>query len=145
MSYFKALHTSASSCKRSRGIDPRPFLVGRPLEALPDNPSSEQSIKALRRWLLCQTIVRHFWKRWSSEYLCHLQRFTKWNFPERNLRVGDIVCVRDETLFATRWPLARIKQTHPGQDGKVRVATIQTPTGTYKRPVVKLIPLVYQD
>ena len=115
------------ACLNSRPLTPLPqapddlevltpghFLVGRPLEALPDHPSSNQNMPTLRRWHLCQAIVRHFWKRWSSEYLCHLQKFAKWNLPTRNLKVGDIVCVRDESLFPTRWPLARIKQTHPG-------------------------------
>ena len=120
-------------------LSPGHFLVGRRLEALPDRPSSKQNMPTLHRWHICQAIVRHFWKQWSLEYMCHLQRFTKWNFLARNLKVGDIVCVRDELLFATRWPLARTYITHPGHDGKVRVVTIQTPTGTYKRPIVKLL------
>jgi hypothetical protein len=39
------------------------------------------------------------------------------------------------------WPLGRIIQTYPGKDGQVRVADVKTKTGTYRRPVIKLIKL----
>ena len=146
------------ACLNSRPLTPLPepsdnlevlmpghFLTGRPLEALPDSPSTDHNVPILRRWHLCQAIVRHFWKRWSLEYLCHLQKFSKWNVPTRNFKVGDIVCVREESLFPTKWPLARIVQTHPGQDGKVRVVTVRTQAGIYKRPIVKIVPLVCED
>ena len=158
---FEELTTVTSqieACLNSRPLTPLPeasdnlevltpghFLTGRPLEALPDPSPLDHNVPILQRWRLCQAIVRHFWKRWSLEYLCHLQRFSKWNVPSRNLKVGDIVCIREESLFPTRWPLARVMQTHPGQDGKVRVVTVRTPAGTYKRPIVKIVPLVCED
>ena len=145
------------ACLNSRPLTPLPeasdnlevltpghFLTGRPLEALPDPPSSDSAVSILQRWHLCQSVVRHFWKRWSLEYLCHLQRFSKWNVATRDFKVGDIVCVREESLFPTKWPLARVVQTHPGQDGKVRVVTIKTQSGVYKRPTIKIVPLIYE-
>ena len=41
-----------------------------------------------------------------------------------------------------KWPLACVISIHPGQDGKVRVVTVRTPKDTYKRPVVKVVPLL---
>jgi len=74
-------------------LTPGHFLIGRPLEALPDSSLAYQPNSLLRRWQLCQALVRHFWKRWSNEYMTHLARFTKWNNPNRNLQVGDLVCL----------------------------------------------------
>ena len=70
---------------------------------------------------------------------------SKWRTPTRNLKVGDVVCVRDEPMAPTKWPLARITKVHPGQDGKVRVVTIKTAKGTYTRPSIKLVPLVCEE
>ena len=143
------------ACLNSRPLTPLPdaddgiealtpghFLVGGPLEALPDPSQSYRPISLIRRWHLYQALVRHFWQRWSCEYLCRLHKFAKWNRRTRNLQVGDLVCLREDGLIPTRWPLARVKSVHPGKDGLVRVVTIQTPQGTYKRPVHKCVLLL---
>ena len=64
-------------------LTPGHFLIGRPLEALPDPPSACQSITVLRRWSLCQALTRHFWKRWSTDYFASLRRFSKWHVSSR--------------------------------------------------------------
>ena len=75
------------------------------------------------------------WKRWSTEYLQQLQALPKWRIITPNLQPGDIVVIRDDTPFTCHWPLARIIETFPGQDGLVRVVTLKTATTTLKRPV----------
>ena len=59
--------------------------------------------------------------------------------PSPNLRVGDVVCLRDEPMAPKTWPLVRIIEVHPGGDGKVRVVTVWTMKGIYKHPIVKVI------
>ena len=130
------------------GIDvltPGHFLIGQPLEALPDPPSSLQAVTTLRRWNLCQALIRHFWKRWSLDYFSSLRRCSKWHSPSRNLKVGDIVMLREESFVPTKWPLGKIIDLHPGKDGVVRVVTLRTATGTYKRPIVKVALLLPAD
>ena len=83
------------------------------------------------------TVVRNFWERWQSEYLCSLNKYNKWRSPSRNLVVGDIVIVQENGTIPTRWPLAHVIDTHPG-DNLVRVVTVKTPRGTYRRPVSKM-------
>ena len=39
------------------------------------------------------------------------------------------------------WPLGRVLEIYPGQDGHVRVVKIQVGEGTLIRPVKKLCPL----
>ena len=123
-------------------LTPGHFLIGRPIKALPDDPSSDKPIPLLRRWHLCQALVRHFWHRWSTEYLTQLQKFAKWHTPSRNLNIGDVVCLRGDPTAPTNWTLARVIDIYPGADGMVRVATVKTSKGTYKRPVTKIVPLV---
>ena len=54
----------------------------------------------------------------------------------RNLKIGNIVCVRDEILAHMKWPLVRITKVHPGRDGNVQQVTIRTAKGTYTRPSI---------
>ena len=61
-----------------------------------------------------------------------------------NIRVGDVVCMRDEHLAPTRWPLAHVVDVHPGKDDQVRVRTVRTSRGTYKSPVTKVVALIYE-
>ena len=121
------------------------FLIGQPLESLPDSSYSYRSLSLLRRWHLCQSLVRHFWKRWSTEYIASLRRTNKWMFPSKNIQVNDIVILQEENLIPTKWPLARVLEVHPGKDGLVRVATVKTSSGIYKRPTTKLALLLPQD
>ena len=86
-----------------------------------------------------------FCQRWLSEYLNTLQRFSKWHKESRNLQVNDVVCLSDEPASPTKWPLARVTEVHPGPDVKFCVVTVRTERETYKRPVIKLVPLVHQD
>ena len=125
-------------------LTPGHFLIGRPLEALPDPAVSYQPLTLLKRWHLCQALVRHFWKRWSTEYLAGLQRMNKWRTPAPSkISVGDIVVIRADETIPGQWPLAKVLQTHPGKDGVVRVVTIKTGRGNvYTRPVVKTAPLL---
>lgn len=125
-------------------LTPGHFLIGRPLKALPDS-DPERPMTLLRRWHLCKALLRHFWKRWSSEYITQLARFSKWHSPSRNLRIGDLVVLREDSPIVNQWPLARVVDVHPGKDGKVRVATIKTQCGTYTRPIVKLALLLPSD
>ena len=118
-------------------LTPGHLLIGRPLKAYPET-TILQKPSLLKRWTMCQAMVHHFWKRWSTEYLKQLQALPKWRTITPNLQPGDIVVIRDDTPFTCHWPLARIIETFPGQDGLVRVVTLKTATTTLKRPVAKL-------
>lgn len=122
-------------------LTPGHFLIGRPLESLPDPAFSYRSISLLRRWHLCQNLVHHFWKRWYREYITELRHYTKWHHPSRNVRVGDMVILQEDGLVPGKWPLARVTQIYPG-NGLVHVVSVRTVTGTYKCPVSKVALLL---
>ena len=152
---FTTILTQVEACLNSRpltplscdsdsveALTPGHFLIGKPIESLPDTSLSYHALPLLRRWHLCQSIVRHFWQRWSLEYVASLRRLTKWQHPTRNFQVGDVVVLQEDNLVPTKWPLARVVKVHAGNDELVRVVTVKTSNGTYKRPTTK-IALLY--
>ena len=52
-----------------------------------------------------------------------------------------MVVVKEDNLPRLYWKLGRIIATHPGPDGIIRVATVKTDTGEYKRCIKRLCPL----
>ncbi|CAG7823797.1 unnamed protein product, partial [Allacma fusca] len=122
-------------------LTPGHFLVGRPLIAISEPDYTKLKINRLSRWQLLQQLHQHFWRRWQAEYLDRLQQRPKWAKIEENLRQGDMVIIKDDRLPPQEWRLGRIIEVHTGPDGLVRVVTVRTAEGTYKRPVVKLCKL----
>ena len=123
-------------------LTPGHFLIGRPLEALPDPSFSYRNVTLLRRWHLCQNLVRHFWQRWSTDYLASLSKYSKWHKPSANLTVGDVVVLNEGGLIPTTWALGRVTEVFPGKDGLVRCVNVKTKCGILKRPVYKLALLL---
>ena len=70
--------------------------------------------------------------------MIQLQKRSKWIKRDNNLRIGDLVAISEDGLPPLKWALGRVIETHPGRDGLIRVVTVKTATGIYKRPVVKL-------
>ena len=95
---------------------------------------------------MCQHLVHQFQEQWVAQYLTSLHKAGKWNKPQRNLQVGDVVLLKDEEMFARSWPKGLIIKTYPGTDGKVRVVDVKTEKGiSHKRPIVKVVVLLPQD
>ena len=115
------------------------FLLFRAPTSYPEDPRLPDKPHLLTKWNQCQAMVHHFWRRWSREYLNSLQARTKWQKKQPNLQTEDIVILKPKDhFFNCHWPLARVISTHPGKDGLVRVVTIKTASGTYKRAVTRL-------
>ncbi|KAL4154334.1 hypothetical protein QTP88_000213 [Uroleucon formosanum] len=129
----------SSSPSDFTALTPGHFLVGGPLMLPPEPDISNVRLNRLRRFQLMQSQMQGFWKRWSSEYLPQVQKRGKWTKPTRNVEVGDLAILKDDTLPPLHWHLVRIIKTNPGQDGIVRAATVRNSAGLeFKRPVVKL-------
>ena len=126
-------------------LTPGHFLIGQSMCSLPDPAFTYRSVSLLKRWDLCQNLTRHFWKRWSEEYLTSLNRYNHCCRKSRNLEIGDVVLLKEDGIVPTQWPLARITEVFPGKDGLVRVAMVRTTKGVYKRPVSKIALLLPSD
>ena len=136
------------TCHNSDGIKPLTpghFIFLNAPNAYPVDSTLPAEPYLLKRWNQCQAVVHHFWDRWSREYLQTLQTRSKWQQIKPNLQIGDFVMYRSKGNFACRWPLARVIDTYPGDDGLVRTVLIKTPTGdSKKRPVTK-VSLIYRE
>lgn len=126
-------------------LTPGHFLVGGPLTALPNTDITNIPINRLKYWELVTKKSQEFWKRWKNEYLNKLQQRNKWRLEKREIKIGDIVLVKEDNSPPLHWPLAKIIELHPGTDKITRVVTVKTKTGVYKRPVSKLIYLPTSD
>ena len=122
-------------------LTPGHFLIGRPLVTPPEARYDDQDLTYLRRWNLTHALAQQIWRRWSTEYLCLLQPRKKWTDETPPLTVGSLVLIHDPNTPPLAWRLGRVSEVFPGADKHVRVASVTTATGEYKRPVHKLYPL----
>lgn len=121
-------------------LTPGHFIIGGPLVAIPEPSLLNLKENTLSRWQLVKMLSEHFWKRWRLEYLTTLQQRSKWTKNCKDLEEGDLVLLKEDNVPPLKWPLARVVSTHPGRDGRVRVATVRTSSSSYKRPTCKLVP-----
>lgn len=78
------------------------------------------TIYSTKRWKVAQAVADEFWRAWRSEYWSTIMPRQKWSEVRRNLKVGDIVMVMDESAARSDWKLGRVSRTTPGKDGLVR-------------------------
>ncbi|XP_041631681.2 uncharacterized protein [Drosophila kikkawai] len=122
-------------------LTPAHFLTGAPYTALSEPCRLDMQINRLERWNQLQAMVQGFWKRWHMEYLTSLHERTKWHLETENLKIDTLVVLKEPNLPPSKWILGRISEVHAGSDDKVRVVTVKTAHGFYKRPITKIAVL----
>lgn len=112
-----------------------------------------QDLYLRKRWRKAQYLCEQFWARWKREYLANIQLRTKWLKVHPNLKVGDIVLLKEEDSPRNRWPLARVVEAIADDRGLIRKVKIVLPAQldksgkrvdhltTLERPVQKLVLL----
>ncbi|XP_070068132.1 uncharacterized protein [Drosophila takahashii] len=118
-------------------LTPGHFLVGGPLLSIVEPKLKGESKSIVNRWQHLKALHQQFQARWKEEYLKELHKRNKWQAPTANLRVGDLVVVKEDNLPSNEWRLGRIDSVFPGADGNVRVVNILTARKIIKRPVTK--------
>jgi len=87
----------------------------------------------IARWRKFQAALSNFWKRWMREWLPSIGKRNKWNVKERNLEAGDIVLVIFPDSERGKWPLGKIVEAVPGEDGNVRIVNVLVNGKVYRR------------
>lgn len=137
-------------------LTPNHLLTMKPKIVLPPPGKFQQEDLYSRRWWRrVQYLANEFWLRWRKEFLHHLQLRQKWVRPEKNLQVGDVVISKEKDETRNQWPLARVEETLPSIDGRVRKVKILMADGALdnqgkrqhspsllERPVHKLVLLL---
>lgn len=119
-------------------LTPGHFLIGQPLNALPEYPYEEVKLYRLSRYQMLQQFTQNFWKRWSLEYLHILQQRLKWTDKTSPPSIGDLVLVKDANLPPLRWRRGRIVNLFRGKDGTPRSAEVLVGDSVLKRAVATL-------
>jgi hypothetical protein len=139
-------------------LTPSHLLVGRRILSLPDNltyfePEDEnfevtdESLQ--RRAKHLNSVLNHFWKRWSKEYLLELRdahRQTNVGGTPTPVKIGDIVLIHDQDHPRGFWKVARVEKLITGRDGLVRGAALRLPSKngqqtTLQHPLQLIYPL----
>ena len=121
----------------------------------PPRSFQREDLHSKKRWRRVQYLANEFWLKWKADFLQSLQARQKWVRTSRNMKVGDVLIIKDENLHRNQWPLARVVQTYPSDDGlvrKVKVAVADSSLDKHgkrskapvllDRPVQKLVLLV---
>lgn len=74
------------------------------------------------KWLSMQKIYNDVWEKFKDEYLVTMQKRNKWLRVRTNLKVGDIVILKQPT-YPIHWPLAKVVQVFP--EGIVRTVVVK--------------------
>ena len=122
-------------------LTPGHFLIGEAPVTIPDRDYTSLNVNLLSRWQHTQKLLQGFWNRWQSEYLSRLNQRPKWLKGSPDFEVGDIVLLKNENLPASKWPLARVIEKHPGMDNITRVYSLRYNGKIIKRSVASLCPL----
>ncbi len=100
----------------------------------------KDSPRLLKRWDKIKFISQQLW-------LQNLQARQKWLKSTPNLKIGDCVIVKDDTLKKEDvpslriWPLAVIEKIYTGKDGHVRTVDLRCNGHVYNRDLSKLVKL----
>lgn len=141
---IEAIMNSRPLCELPNGsaLTPAHFAIQRTLlfPPTPSDPAATQPVT--KRWNQLQNILLVFWDKFRNEYLNTLQNKRKWTNEHPNLKVDDLVVLKEPGAPIDKWKLGRIKEAIPDKKGFVRQVLLKTGTGTMvHRAVQNLVPL----
>lgn len=84
-----------------------------------------EDLYARKRWHRVQYLTEQFWSRWRKEYLTNITLRQRWHSPRRNVKMGDIVIVKEEGFPRNEWRLGTVLGVCEDEDGLVRQAKVQ--------------------
>ena len=129
-------------------LTPSHLIYGRRLKGKdiqPNNQIRPDDNSPSKRVRYLDGLLNNFWERFKSEYLTNLQeRDVGPANPNVNLKVGDIVLIKEDNVARMEWVMGRVLRLVTSEDGITRGAVLQTKDGTRKRPVTKLCPFEIQ-
>ena len=137
---FEAITYVSSNSRDLCPLTPNDFIHGGTFAA---DATAEEAFNPRKRWQRVQQLIGQVWKRWRKELLPALNCRKKWFHPTRNMKEGDIALMVEPNATRGDWPLGRITEVLPGDDGLVHVARVKAKDKEYLRPVHRLCPLEY--
>ena len=130
-------------------ITPLHLIGGRASIHVPE-ANFEVKPSLTRRMQYLEQIRREFWEKWLHLMFGQLIPAKKWRKDHPDLKVDDVVLMKDESIASRTYRLARVKQVFIGNDGHVRRALLvyknpgESVFRETERPIHKLV-LIVQD
>ncbi|XP_076638849.1 uncharacterized protein LOC143350709 [Colletes latitarsis] len=142
----RPLTPMSSDPNDTNALTPAHLLIGDSLMSMPERNLQQIATNRLSMWQHIQRVKQHFWAKWHKEYINQLNTRSKWRTSRgKALAIGDLVILKEDHVPSMKWILGRITDLHPGGDSIVRVVTVKTAHGTYKRSITRLCPLPTED
>ena len=124
-------------------LTPNHFLLGTTKICLPYLPRAEKFVDHRKVFRQTQAYANLIWDRFRKEYLPTLNNRQKWrSTANENLTEGGLVWLIEDSDRRGYYNLGRVTETIEGSDGVIRSVKVRTNDGVYKRPVVKLPPVL---
>ena len=86
-------------------ITPNQLLLGRSLNVSPDDAALAESLPMKARFRLVKHVTEVFWKQWSTHVSPSLIIRQKWHEQSRNLRVGDLVMICEDSKVKSKYKI----------------------------------------
>jgi hypothetical protein len=93
-------------------LTPGHFLVGRPLNAKPEEMITEFPDNYLKRWHLLKKLSQLFWRRFNTEYLHNLQQRSKCYRNKTPVQIGQLVILKEDNVPIQKWLVGRIVKVY---------------------------------
>ena len=124
-------------------ITPNHLLLGNKNLCLPYLSGAKQFVDHRKLFLRTQAYADLIWEKFRKEYWPTSNSRKKWQTTtNRSLQQGNLVWLVEDSDKRGYYDLGRITEPFEGSDGVFRSATIRTKDGYYKRPLVKLAPVL---
>lgn len=102
-----------------------------------------------KQWKQVQCLADTFWKRWRGEYLSSLQGRRKWTNDKPNVKLGDVVLLKDSQVHRNEWPVGLVVKVLPSSDKRVRKVEVRTVKDgmakVFSRPVSEIVVLLSEN
>ncbi len=122
-------------------LTPNPFLLGRSSFSLPTLFCDSPLFNYRKQFVKAQAFPDAIWQRWLREYVPSSNFRPKWRTPARELKIGDLVWLVEDSSIRGNYPLARIQNLCYGADSVARSAELKLSNRELVRPVCKPVPV----
>jgi hypothetical protein len=113
-------NSTEGNCEAGMPLTPLHLLLGRASVEVPDINVDVNTKSAAARLIFLQDVRRQFWNKWFLLMTRENNGLYKWTRGHRDLRIGDIVLMKNESMAAKAYKIARVAQVYRGADTRVR-------------------------
>lgn len=120
-------------------ITPAHLMIGRSLTAMPKMSFEFNNSTLYQDYKSSVKITDTFWGLYQPEHLQEIANRTKWYKIKENLKIDDLVLLKDDNARPLDWKTGLVSNVVKGNDGLVGVVELKTVTGTFTRPISKVV------